>query len=51
VLYLWQNKNSYSNNEVTLKPVVKIGSLQETDSQLGYANFIEHFSRVFGVLR
>ena len=43
-LYLWQNKNSDSNNEVTLKLVVRIGSLQETDSQLGYAHFVEHMA-------
>ena len=44
MLYLWQNKNSHSNNEVTLKLVVKFGSLQEMDSQLGYAHFVEHMA-------
>lgn len=39
---IWENRNSHSNNEATLQLVVKAGSLQETDEQLGYAHFVEH---------
>ncbi|MCH8553230.1 MAG: insulinase family protein [Natronospirillum sp.] len=39
---IWENSNSHSNNEATLKLVVKAGSLQERDDQLGYAHFVEH---------
>ena len=39
---IWENSNSHSNNEATLQLVVRAGSLQETDDQLGYAHFVEH---------
>lgn len=41
-LIIWPNSNSHSNNEVVIKLVVRAGSLQETDQQLGYAHLLEH---------
>ncbi|WLD58474.1 insulinase family protein [Salinispirillum sp. LH 10-3-1] len=41
-LIIWPNSNSHSNNEVVIKLVVRAGSLQETDNQLGYAHLLEH---------
>lgn len=43
-LYIWRNSNSHSNNEATLHLVVKAGSLQEEDDELGYAHFVEHMA-------
>ena len=43
-LYVWPNKNGHSNNEATLSLVVKTGSLQEADDQLGLAHFVEHMA-------
>lgn len=39
-----QNKNSHSNNEVDLRLLIKAGSLQENDDELGYAHFVEHMA-------
>lgn len=39
-----QNKNSQSNNEVDLRLLIKAGSLQENDDELGYAHFVEHMA-------
>ncbi len=39
---IWENSNSHSNNEATLKLAVRAGSLQERGDQLGYAHFVEH---------
>lgn len=43
-LYIWENENSHSNNEVVLQLVVKAGSLQEQDNELGYAHIVEHMA-------
>jgi len=39
-----QNKNSHSSNEVDLRLLIKAGSLQEKDDELGYAHFVEHMA-------
>ncbi|MGB1310659.1 MAG: M16 family metallopeptidase [Leucothrix sp.] len=39
-----QNKNSHSSNEVDLRLLIKAGSLQENDNELGYAHFVEHMA-------
>ena len=39
-----QNKNSHSSNEVDLRLLIKAGSLQENDDELGYAHFVEHMA-------
>lgn len=41
---IWPNSNSHSNNEATLSLLVKAGSLQERDTELGYAHFVEHMA-------
>lgn len=43
-LYIWPNSNSHSNNEASIKLLVKAGSLQEEDDELGYAHFVEHMA-------
>ncbi|WP_169579643.1 M16 family metallopeptidase [Saccharospirillum impatiens] len=43
-LYIWPNSNSHSNNEAYIRLLVKAGSLQEEDSELGYAHFVEHMA-------
>lgn len=43
-LYVWPNRNSHSNNEATIALVVKAGSLQEEESERGYAHFVEHMA-------
>ena len=39
-----QNKNSHSSNEIDLRLLIKAGSLQENDDELGYAHFVEHMA-------
>lgn len=43
-LYIWPNSNSHSNNEASISLLVKAGSLQEEESELGYAHFVEHMA-------
>ncbi len=43
-LYIWPNSNSHSNNEASISLLVKAGSLQEAQSELGYAHFVEHMA-------
>lgn len=43
-LYIWPNSNNYSNNEASLRLIVKVGSLQEEDGELGHAHFVEHLA-------
>ena len=48
-LTYYLRKNSYPENRAQLRLVVIAGSMQEDDSQLGLAHFIEHMAfNVFG---
>lgn len=43
-LVLWPSDEYYSQDQVVLKLVVKVGSLHEQGDQLGYAHFVEHMA-------
>jgi zinc protease len=43
-LHYWIRENAYPANRAELRLVVKVGSVQESEDQLGIAHFVEHMA-------
>ncbi len=43
-VFIWSDKNNEETSGATLSLLIRAGSLQEQDDELGYAHFVEHMA-------